>query len=269
MYQLLNNHLVKDIAKDVNEAKRIFNQTLGSSAFRARIYQQTFAKARAMLVGAQECKNPVFAKLMEEIGFHPTAQQKSSDGSKVFLHTDFFEPDYETLELTVINRLGKVDKEGKAMGVLATRKGTGQKVLAGTCHGSAKDPTDILRQIDALYEKFKELQIQYPDLVFTLFVDANPNDQAEEEAFLLALKTRGLKATSLPTTSLKTRAVTVMHGKSYEEIARRKDFIVVPEWQELEDESIAFAQSLETPLPNLENPSDHGAVGAVIYPIKV
>lgn len=266
-YQLLNNYLVKDMVKYVNEAKKKFNEGLGNAGFRAKIYQQTFAKFKAMIVGVQEGKNPIIARAMEEVGFHSTAQQVSMDGSRVFLHRDFFEEEYEVRKLEIKNRLGLPDEEGKAMGIIGTRTRTGQKVYAGSCHGSAKDPKDIFRQIDALQKDFREQQLLYPDMVFVLFVDANPNGKKEEDEFIEGCRERGFKLTAHPKTKLSMRTVTNMHSKSYVPSEGRKDFILVPEWQALEYETVAFGKELKDPLPNLKNPSDHAAVGAVIHPM--
>ena len=121
-------------------------------------------------------------------------------------------------------------------------------------------------------QKFEELSSHYPDLQLLIGVDANTKSEKDVEEFIQHLDTLGLVATQVGPTTIKKRMVTVQHGKSGRIAIDQEDYLITLKPEKggkftLSNPTVGFknvAADKSQTIPNLENPSDHYPVGAIL-----
>jgi len=243
----------------INRTKRAFAASaLGNPELRAQTFLQKVKNSSVFFT--QEC-DVALRQTFESSHFVSTANQISSDGSFIFLNKNDWENKYEVL----LN-----DGEGKAVKIIATRKGVDQRAYLASIHGSAKDANHARTLISEIYADFVERAKKDPTLQLIIGVDANSNTPKDEADLLQLLNQLGLHAAEILVTTTKQRDVSIQHDKVGEEVVARKDYIITLKSHAFKDLTTAFEArplSKDTKLPTIGMPSDHATIGARIVPI--
>lgn len=265
IYQRMNTRLLsqKDgLVRAVNTAKRAFAASaLGNPEMRARTFLQNLKNHAVFFT--QECDVAV-RNTFEANNFVSTRKQVSKDGSFIFLNKNIWEDKYEVIP-------NDKDVEGKAVRIIAKRKGVDQRAYLASLHGSAKDPKHARDLIEEIHADFVERAKKDPTLQLIIGVDANSNTPKDEEALLELLETLGLHAAEIEVTTTKERDVSIQHEKVAEEVIARKDYIITLKSHAFKDLTTGFKPgplNKTTKLPTIGMPSDHATLGARIVPIR-
>jgi len=272
LYEALNLHLIgqdPQLIEKVNIVKERFKNTLGNSEDRAEIFKKKFLDADSKVIFVQE-SDKVFAQaLLENNLFIPIDKQSFQDGTVVFLKNDFWEPDYEIIPIEDYSGY----EEGRLTTILATQKQTKQKFLLAACHGSSTKSEDGRLQIDKIVTTLNQLsQKLNEDIKLVIGIDANTKTEEDVQLLKELLNKLGLIATEVGPTTVKRRMVTVQHAKAGKFAIDAEDYVIVKKEQFLLNHpTVGFSTNkadITLPLPSLQNPSDHYAVGAHITSIK-
>ncbi len=274
MYQSLNLHLISEepqMIAQVNQAKTIFARTLGDSASRANLFKQRLIESNCGLLFTQESDAFVPTVLMENDLFLSVGRQNMKDGTLVILRSDLWESNYDIVSIDGYEGF----HTGKLNVILATRKNSNQRFLLASCHGNSTRPEDGRLQISLIMEKFRELQSSDKNLQLFIGIDANTKKEEDVKLFKKHLDQLGLISTQVGPTTIKKRMVTAQHSKSCHPAIDEEDYLITlkPEIGgdfHFSHVTVGFNQGkVDTycPLPNMRNPSDHYAVGALMAPI--
>ena len=266
MYQALNLQLIEQhpgLIDQVNTVKEIFKNTIGNSKNRAQIFKEKLLNAKSKVIFTQESDTHFVQALLDDNLFIPVNKQNFQDGTLVFLKNDFWDPQYENIP---IENYSGYD-EGRLTVILATQKQTKQKFLLAACHGSSTKSEDGRMQIEKVVEKFNQLsQILNETIILLIGIDANTKTHEDVALFKELLTKHGLISTSVGPTTIKRRMVTAQHAKAGKYALDEEDYLIVKKDQFLlSDPTIGFSKNkpdINKPLPNLNNPSDHYAVGS-------
>lgn len=269
MYQALNLHLIsaqsEDFIHQVNQVKEVFANTLGDPLARAKAFRDKLIASDSGLLFTQESDALVPQILTNDGLFLPIDSQNPKDGTFIFLRSDLWEPDYQVLPVK------EYDENGSMNVVLATRKGSGQKFLLAACHGHSTKPEDGRHQISLVMKLFHELSEQ-ENLQLFIGTDANTKTDNDVEMLRAHLDSLGLIATDVGPTTVKRRMVTVQHSKAGRFATDQEDYLITlkPELGgqfQFSHITVGFKEenaNINDPLPNMDNPSDHYAVGATM-----
>jgi hypothetical protein len=123
-------------------------------------------------------------------------------------------------------------------------------------------------------EKYHELS--QGDLQLVIGIDANTKTTEDVRLFREQLDRLGLIATSVGPTTIKKRMVSVQHEKVGRFAVDEEDYLITLKAEnggkfELTSPTVGFKQERPeklTPLPNVNNPSDHYPVGATLLPLS-
>lgn len=268
LYQALNLHLISEenVVDEINKVKDIFARTLGNPKARAQAFKEKLITANSGVLFTQESDAFVPQTLLENGFFLPIDKQNPKDGTFIFLRSDLWEPDYESV---IIN-----DYEGSIKGrlnvILATHIETGERFLLASGHGNSTHPEDGRLQISLIMDKFHQLSQNEEGLQLIIGIDANTKTDEDVKALREHLDSLGLMATNMGPTTIKKRMVTAQHSKAGRAAIDEEDYLIVlkPEKGgrfQLDHQTIGFKEEkadINTALPNLDNPSDHYPVGA-------
>lgn len=273
MYQALNVHLLSEkvgLIEQVNKVKEIFAKTLGNPEARAHKFREKVLAANSGVVFTQESDAIVPQLLAENNLFYPVDGQNPQDGCFVFMRQDLWEPEFQFIPID--NYPGY--HNGVINVILATSKVTGQKFLLAACHGHSTKPEDGRLQISLVMEKFHQLRQKKGNdgLQLIIGIDANTKSEEDVRHLHMHLEELGLTGTRVGPTTIKQRMVTVQHSKMGRRAVDEEDYLITltPEGGGhfvLTNPTIGFSEKKPDPtvtLPNLENPSDHYAVGATL-----
>jgi hypothetical protein len=269
MYQALNLHLISTEPKaveQVNKVKEIFAHTLGNSAARAETLKERLLASQSGLLFTQESDALVPRLLSGEGLFHPVDRQNGQDGTLVLLRSDLWEADYRVISMDDYEGF----QSGKLNVILAKQKGTGKEFLLASCHGHSTHAEDGRLQITLIKKKFDELSDGHLQLI--IGIDANTKSEEDVKLFHQHLDSLGLVATQVGPTTVKKRMVTAQHAKAGRFAIDEEDYIIVLKSEKggqftLSHLTVGFKEGERDPqqsLPNLDNPSDHYAVGATL-----
>ena len=128
MYHALNLHLVSQnpgLIGQINTVKEIFATTLGDQKARAKAFKEKILTSGTSVLFTQESDFLVPKELISEGHFLPIDRQNAQDGTFVLLKREDWEDLYEILEIEGYEGA----KKGRLNTILATRKGTGQRIL--------------------------------------------------------------------------------------------------------------------------------------------
>jgi len=278
MYQSLNLHLISadsDMIDQINKVKEIFATTLGDPIARANTFKDKLIASDSGILFTQESDALVPQTLTNDGLFLPIDRQNPQDGTLILLRSDLWEPDYEII--TIEDYEGY--KTGRMNVILATQKGSGQKFLLASCHGHSTRPEDGRLQISLIMEKFYQLsngdlQLSNGDLQLLIGTDANTKTEVDVNRFREHLDNLGLVGTEAGPTTIKKRMVTAQHSKSGRFAIDEEDYLITltPEnggQLQFSDLTVGFKKEkpdVNQSLPNMDNPSDHYAVGATMSP---
>lgn len=278
LYHSLNLQLVSQdpsLIDQINQVKTLFAHSLGDSLTRAKLFREKLIAANAGVLFTQESDALVVKELTGDGLFLSVERQNPQDGTLVFLRSDLWEPNYELIPIE--NYPGY--KEGKINLVLATLKETGQKFLLASGHGHSTKAEDGRQQISLVVEAFHRLS-QNPDnknLQVLIGIDANTKSEQDVALFREHLDQLGLSATSVGPTTIKQRMVTTQHAKAAKIAIDEEDYLITLKPEKggqfsLTQPTVGFKEEkpdIDTPLPNVDNPSDHYPVGATLSPEKL
>jgi hypothetical protein len=274
LYQSLNLHLTcqnEAMISQINQVKQIFVNTLGNSMERARMFKDKLITADASIVFTQESDAVTPQLLIEDGLFHPVNAQNPLDGTFVFLRRDMWEPTYQMIAIN--------DYEGYERGrlnvILATKTNTREKFLLASCHGNSTKAEDGRLQITKIVEKFQMLS-KFPEnknLQLVIGIDANTKSDEDVQLLRDHLQSLGLIATSVGPTTIKKRMVTAQHSKAGRFAVDEEDYVIVlkPEnggLYQMTHPTVGFQVEKPdpaTPLPNIDNPSDHYPIGTSLF----
>jgi hypothetical protein len=271
MYQALNLHLIaanpQRIAL-VNQVKEIFAHTLGDAAARAKIFKEKLMAANSGVLFTQESDGLVAKALTNDGCFLPLDLQNSRDGTLVFLRSDLWEPNYKMIPIENYDGY----KLGRMNVILATRKSSGEQFLLASCHGHSTKPEDGRLQISVIMEKF--YQLSDGKLQLLIGIDANTKSEEDVRLFRKHLDALGLVGTQVGPTTIKKRMVTAQHSKSGRDAVDEEDYLITLKAEkggqlQFSCVTVGFKEGradLDKSLPNIENPSDHYPVGALMVP---
>lgn len=272
VYQSLNLHLIADdqLIQQVNNVKKIFARTIGNPEIRASSFKENLIAADSGVVFTQESDTFVPKVLNQDELYLPVSQQNPADGCYVFLRSDIWEADYEIIPLSGYDRY----KEGVMSVVLATRRDNQGKFLLASCHGHSTKPEDGRRQISLVMEQFHRLSQMPENRWLQLFIGIDANTKSENDVRMLHehLNALGLVATSVGPTTIKRRMVTAQHSKMGRFAIDEEDFLITLKpanggMFKLTNHTVGFSEEkpdITKVLPNIDNPSDHYPVGAIV-----
>ncbi len=269
LYQALNLHLISEnpqFINEINKVKEVFARTLGDSVQRAQALKEKLIASNTGVLFTQESDHFVPQLMMENGLFLPIDRQNPKDGTFVLLRSDIWEPEYEVIDLQ--------DYDGAAAGrinvILATKKDSGERFLLASGHGHSTKSEDGRRQISLVMEKFHELTDG--TLQVLIGIDANTKTEEDVRLFREHLESLGLQATQTGPTTIKRRMVTAQHSKAGRLAIDEEDYLIIlkPDLGgqfHFSSVTVGFKEGMADttqPLPNMENPSDHYPVGAVL-----
>jgi hypothetical protein len=162
--------------------------------------------------------------------------------------------------------------------ILATQKGSGAKFLLAAAHGNSTRAEDGRLQISKIMEKFQELSVLSgnENLQLVIGIDANTKTEEDVQDLRNHLEALGLTGTDAGPTTIKMRMVTAQHSKAGRFAIDEEDYLILlkPELGghlKLDSVTVGFQtepQDPATPLPNINNGSDHYPVGATLTKIQ-
>lgn len=272
MYQALNLHLISinsEIIDSVNQVKELFAKSLGNLEARADALKEKLLASGSGVLFTQEADALVTKILTHEGVFLPIDLQNPMDGTLVFLRSDLWEPDYEIISFEGYEGF----KGGRINAILAKRKDSHQPFLLASSHGHSTKPEDARLQMTLIMEKF--WQLSDGSLQLLVGIDANTKTEGDVKLFQEHLDTLGLVSTRAGPTTVKRRMVTPQHSKAGRYAIDEEDYLITlkPEsggQLQFSHITVGFKEEkadLNTPLPNLDNPSDHYPVGAKMIPL--
>ncbi len=275
MYQALNLHLTSaniKMIEQINKVKDVFVHTIGDPIVKGCSLRDHLIDANSAVLFTQESDALLPQILTDNQLFLPVDGQNPKDGTFVFLRNGTWQPDYEVISISNYERFDK----GCMNVVLARRMDSGQKFLLASCHGRSTDFTDACLQISLIMEKFDQLYDGSMQLL--IGIDANTKTEKEVEAFRNHLDHLGLVATRVGPTTVKRRMVSTQHGKVGRLAIDEEDYLITLKSSNgahfiLGGLSVGFKYSFPDRnsiqlLPNIENPSDHYPVGAIMAPTR-
>lgn len=276
IYQSLNLHLIADeqLIQQINNVKEIFARTIGNPEARAVAFRDKLIAADSGVVFTQESDTFVPEALNQGNLYLPVSKQNPADGCYVFLRSDIWEADYEIIPISTYEGY----KDGVMSVVLATRIDNQAKFLLASCHGHSTKPEDGRLQISLVMEQFHRLS-QMPEnrsLQLLIGIDANTKSESDVRMLNEHLDTLGLVATSVGPTTIKRRMVTAQHSKMGRFAIDEEDFLITLKHEnggmfKLTNPTVGFSEDKPDAtrvLPNIDNPSDHYPVGAIVTVLR-
>lgn len=270
LYQSLNLHLIAQneaMIPQINKVKQVFSETLGNPTARAQMFKDKLIAANASVVFTQESDAILPQQLTEKDLFHPINKQNALDGTFIFLRGDDWESNYQVIPIE--DYIGY--ENGHLNIILATKKGTNEKFLLASGHGSSTHAEDGRLQITKIAEKFNQLSKLPENKHLQLIIGIDANTKSEEDINLLRqlLDSLCLEATNVGPTTIKQRMVTTQHPKAGRRAADEEDYIIIlkPEsggLYQMTHPTVGFREKKPDPsvtLPDIDNPSDHYPVG--------
>lgn len=269
MYQALNLHLISvdpELIEQVNKVKQVFANTLGDPVARANSLREKLIAADSGVLFTQE-SDALVPKILTEDGLYlPVDRQNLQDGTLIFLRSDLWEPDYEIIPIDDYEGY----KSGRMNVILAKRKDSGQRFLLASGHGHSTKSEDGRLQISLIMEKFH--QLSDGDLQLIIGIDANTKTEEDVKLFREHLDSLGLIGTSAGPTTIKQRMVTAQHSKAGRFAVDEEDYLITLKPEnggqfQFSHVTVGFKEEsadINKPLPNIENPSDHYPVGAML-----
>ncbi|MBS0584770.1 MAG: hypothetical protein JSR76_00520 [Verrucomicrobia bacterium] len=272
MYQALNLELISsnsEMIAQVNKVKDIFAKTLGDPVARANGFKDKLMASDAGLLFTQESDALVPEALTNDGLFLPIDRQNRQDGTLILLRGDLWESNYEIVSIDGYDGY----TAGRMNLILATRKNSGQQFLLASCHGHSTKSEDGRLQIELIMQKFH--QLNDGSLQLLIGIDANTKTEEDVKLFKEHLERLGLVSTQAGPTTIKKRMVTAQHSKAGRFAIDEEDYLITlkPELGgqfQFSHVAVGFKEEsvdIKQPLPNIDNPSDHYPVSAVITPL--
>jgi hypothetical protein len=264
-----------DLVTAINVGKARFKLELGNPVKRAQIFERHITKNSDQMpdvIFVQECESNFPAvlsthgyvstdKFVDETGKEVT---RSKDGSVILLNTKTFEPRFEVLPYA------DDDLDHKSTAIVATQRKQQIPTVLFSTHGDAKDTGRTVTLIKRVTDAFKQRLAQNPKTQCVGGVDANPNNNGELVTIKEGVAAEGFTFTDFGINMAKAREITPQLRKRRDLVILQKDGFVIPKAYEVTEPTTAVGAPPLNPnrrLPDEQNPSDHGAQGAVIQPV--
>lgn len=271
LYQSLNLHLISEgenLIDEINHLKKQFGATLGNPSSRAEHFKEKLMAADAGVIFTQESDQFVLNALLKENLFHSVASQNPMDGTFIFLRSDLWYPDEEIISIDHYEGYQK----GRLNMVKATFLPNHQPFLLASGHGHSTQSEDGRLQIRLIMEKFHQLSKTNPGLQLLIGMDANTKTKEDVKLFRELLDDLGLVATDVGPTTVKKRMATVQTEKAGRRAIDEEDYLITLKSGHggrfsFSSPTVGFREhkaDTTISLPNLENPSDHYPVGAIL-----
>lgn len=257
-----------------NYGKQLFKQGLGSPQGRAEIFCRHLQKTMPDVIFLQEAESYI-SEAIDKLGYFSTAKvtdadgktvRRSKDGSEIHLKTTSFQPEVEVLPYN------GDDIDQKSTLLKATQTKNGVSTVLGSIHGDAKDLERTKTLCQRAIDVFTRARSSDPRTQFYVGIDANPTNAAQIASIQEFLGSKGFKFTDYGINMVRTRGISTQVRKRRDFVESLKDGFIVPSGYEVTEPTIAFEPppfNRNRRLPDYQNPSDHGAVGARIQPVMV